>query len=411
MNLFDYFGDINAFGAGPDARAQSLLDAKLITPEAMASANKRSIGTGIMTGIASYLAQPKNQNYGSVVPYLGKAYLNANQAAQAPFQGMTDKYLMDTKIAENKKALALEEQNKKYKNDLLADPRVQADPLLRQAALTDPVKVYEVLNKPPVKVSNSERLAILMTMDEDPNQELTKGQKAEMKVRKQIASVSSPSGLTFGQSNLPPAGDGYYYPKDPKTGEPLLKDGAPYVLPVQGTAEDLKRIKEDKKEKVGKDSKASIAATVIVDAQRALDLIDEDRTTTGLDAWAFRQVPSTKAYALDQMVKSIQANIGIDKLLDIKASGAGLGQVPQAQLEMLASVLGQLNTAQDYDTVRFNVDRVLTIYKEIVLLAGGDEALTAAIKQSKETPERRRLDSITETRSQEDQALLDEYSE
>jgi len=105
MNLFDYFGDINAFGAGPDARAQSLLDAKLITPEAIEAANKRSIGTGIMTGIASYLAQPKNQNYGSVVPYFGKAYLNANQAAQAPFQGIADKYLMDTKIAENQRVL------------------------------------------------------------------------------------------------------------------------------------------------------------------------------------------------------------------------------------------------------------------------------------------------------------------
>tara|TARA_B110000285_G_scaffold31193_1_gene32169 strand:- start:20006 stop:21481 length:1476 start_codon:yes stop_codon:yes gene_type:complete len=119
MNLFDYFGDINAFGAGPDARAQSLLDAKLITPEAMESANKRSIGTGIMTGIASYLAQPKNQNYGSVVPYLGKAYLNANQAAQAPFQGMTDKYLMDTKIAENQRVLGQRSKTKEVLEQMI----------------------------------------------------------------------------------------------------------------------------------------------------------------------------------------------------------------------------------------------------------------------------------------------------
>ena len=82
-NLFDYFKDINAFGAGPDARARSLLDANLITPEAMKAANRRSIGTGIMTGLASYLAQPKNQGYGSVLPYLGKSYLAASQAAQA----------------------------------------------------------------------------------------------------------------------------------------------------------------------------------------------------------------------------------------------------------------------------------------------------------------------------------------
>ena len=123
--LLDYFGDLNVFGAGPDARAQSLLDAKLITPEAMESANKRSIGTGLMTGIASYLAQPKNQNYGSVVPYLGKAYLNANQAAQAPFQGIADKYLMDTKIAENQRVLG-----QRDKIQTVIDEMITKDPNL-----------------------------------------------------------------------------------------------------------------------------------------------------------------------------------------------------------------------------------------------------------------------------------------
>ena len=91
------------------------------------------------------------------------------------------------------------------------------------------------------------------------------------------------------------------------------------------------------------------------------------------------------------MVKSIQANIGIDKLLDIKRSGAGLGQVPQSQLEMLASVLGQLNTAQDKETVRYNVDRVLYLYSMIVEQAGGIKALEKSIEQSLNTPERKKL--------------------
>jgi hypothetical protein len=125
MNLFDYFEGINAFGAGPDARAQSLLDAKLINREAIEAADKRSIGTGIMTGIASYFAQPKNQNYGSVVPYLGKAYLNANQAAQAPFQGIADKYLMDLKIAENQRVLG-----ERTKTQGVIDRMILQDPSL-----------------------------------------------------------------------------------------------------------------------------------------------------------------------------------------------------------------------------------------------------------------------------------------
>ena len=96
-------------------------------------------------------------------------------------------------------------------------------------------------------------------------------------------------------------------------------------------------------------------------------------------------------------------------MLDIKASGAGLGQVPQSQLEMLASVLGQLNTAQDRETVRFNVQRVLDLYSDIVRQAGGEEALASAIAQSKQTPERDRLKGKQKTRTQEEQNLLDKY--
>ena len=390
-NLFDYFKDINAFGAGPDARARSLLDANLITPEAMKAANRRSIGTGIMTGLASYLAQPKNQGYGSVLPYLGKSYLAASQAAQAPFQGVADQYLMDTQIAENKLKIENQKRTKELENQLLNDPRVKDNPILRAAVFSNPEKVFEILNTPKKPLGQKERLAQLMTMDADPDQTLTKTQRAEMEAIKQILSVGSPTGQTFGGVNLPIAPEGYYYDKNPDGSLKLNEKGNPYVVPVAGSKVAVDREKEEKKEQVAQESKATIAGTVIVDAQRALDLIDQDDTTTGADAFALRKLPGTKAFALDQMVKSIQANIGIDKLLDIKRSGAGLGQVPQSQLEMLASVLGQLNTAQDKETVRYNVDRVLYLYSMIVEQAGGIKALEKSIEQSLNTPERKKL--------------------
>ena len=59
-NLFNIFEGMNAFGAGPGARTRSLLDSNLITQDAIDKANRQSIGTGIVTGLASYLAQPKN---------------------------------------------------------------------------------------------------------------------------------------------------------------------------------------------------------------------------------------------------------------------------------------------------------------------------------------------------------------
>lgn len=147
-NLFNIFEGMNAFGAGPGARTRSLLDNELITQDAIDKANRQSIGTGIVTGLASYLAQPKNKGYGSAVPYLAQSYLQANKAAQAPFQGVADQYLMDTQIAENKLKIENQKRTKELENQLLNDPRVKNNPVLRAAVFSNPEKVFEILNKP-----------------------------------------------------------------------------------------------------------------------------------------------------------------------------------------------------------------------------------------------------------------------
>lgn len=410
--------DFNIFGAKPSSNLEELYKMGLLGNQNDSSnfqdftrkANRQSNIQGLLTGALSYLAQPKNQNFGSALPYLARAGLQGVQAAGSSMNRYEQDAMQKLKFQEQQRILGQQKADEELKIQLLNDPRVQADPILRAAVESNPEKVYEILNTPKKPLSQSERLAQLMTMDANPNETLTNTQKAEMNAIKQILSVGSPTGQTFGGVNLPTAPEGYYYDKNPDGTLKTNEEGNPYVVPVAGSAEDIKRKKEDKKEKVGKESKATIAATVIVDAQRALDLIDLDSSTTGADAFALRLAPGTKAFALDQMVKSIQANIGIDKLLDIKASGAGLGQVPQSQLEMLASVLGQLNTAQDKETVRYNVERVLTLYSDIVRQAGGEEALANAITQSLQTPERKKLESKPKTKTQEEEDLLNKYS-
>ena len=148
MNLFDYFGNMNVFGAGPNSQVQSLLDNKLITQDTIDKANKQSIGSGLITGIASYLAQPQNQGYGDASPYIAKAFLNANKAAQVPFQNIPQGYAMDTQIAENKLKLKNQQRDETLKQELLNDPRVKNNPVLRAAVFSKPEKVFEILNKP-----------------------------------------------------------------------------------------------------------------------------------------------------------------------------------------------------------------------------------------------------------------------
>ncbi len=202
INLFDYFKGLNAFGAGPGPRTQSLLDSNLITQDAIDAANKRSIGTGIMTGLASYLAQPKNQGFGSPLPYLGKSYLAASQAAQAPFQQIADKYLMDTQLKEQQRILGQQKTDEELKKQLLNDKRVQADPILRAAVESNPAKALEILSKQPTRPNNAQRYSDLLTMkkqSEIPNSGVvfSQGQEAELNSLAQTLKITNPVAPTL----------------------------------------------------------------------------------------------------------------------------------------------------------------------------------------------------------------------
>ena len=85
----------NIFGA----RTPTYLEG-LITPEQMKQAQQQSLFQGLLGTAVGYLAQPKNQNYGSAVPYLAKSYLQGMQSAQSPFQNLERDILMKEKFAD-----------------------------------------------------------------------------------------------------------------------------------------------------------------------------------------------------------------------------------------------------------------------------------------------------------------------
>ena len=78
--------DVNIFGAGLPSYAKYAQNAGLITQDQINAANKRSLFQGLLGMGASYLSQPKNQGYGSIIPYLAKAYGSGMQMAQNPYQ-------------------------------------------------------------------------------------------------------------------------------------------------------------------------------------------------------------------------------------------------------------------------------------------------------------------------------------
>ena len=84
--LKDIFGTgTNIFGASAGGETDLLVKNGLLSQEAVDKAQTQSLMSGLIgTGIA-YAAQPKNQEYGSFVPYLAKGFQQGMEQAKQPF--------------------------------------------------------------------------------------------------------------------------------------------------------------------------------------------------------------------------------------------------------------------------------------------------------------------------------------
>jgi len=68
--------DFNIFGSAPEYYSG------LLGQEATDKLQKRATGTGIANALLALVAQPRNQGYGSALPYIGKALMAGQQAGQ-----------------------------------------------------------------------------------------------------------------------------------------------------------------------------------------------------------------------------------------------------------------------------------------------------------------------------------------
>jgi len=100
-------------------------------------------------------------------------------------------------------------------------------------------------------------------------------------------------------------------------------------------------------------------ATVVRDADRIFELIGD---SSPLERVALAKIPGTESNAILARIDSMKSNVGLDKLVKIKQSGAGLGQVPQSQLDLLSNTLGAFNIGQKNEDLKETVKRIQVIY-------------------------------------------------
>ena len=72
----------------------------LLGEEATQKLQNKALGTGLVNAALAFIAQPRNQRYGSALPYLGKALMGGYQAGQDVIQGGLRDYETQQKIAE-----------------------------------------------------------------------------------------------------------------------------------------------------------------------------------------------------------------------------------------------------------------------------------------------------------------------
>ena len=155
MAFFDSFTNplegMNVFGAKAPSYMGGILDQAELD-----KLKQQSLVQGLLGTAATYLAQPKNQRYGSALPYLGKAYLGGMQQAQGVYDKATQDYMTAAKIAELKKAQEQDKAQEEALNVLSKSPEFANNPLKLAALKAAPKESILQMLKPNEGVTPTE---------------------------------------------------------------------------------------------------------------------------------------------------------------------------------------------------------------------------------------------------------------
>jgi len=142
------------------------------------------------------------------------------------------------------------------------------------------------------------------------------------------------------------------------------------IEPIPGGPEAAKVTAAEEAEETGKKVKGVYADVVSSSIDRAMDLVKKsEMPTTGFWGAASANIPGTPAHDLQQTITSIEANIGFDRLQqmrDASKTGGALGQVSERELALLTGSMRSLKQSQSEEQFVSNLEYVNEVYNQIV---------------------------------------------
>ena len=146
--------------------------------------------------------------------------------------------------------------------------------------------------------------------------------------------------------------------------------GAPIALPIQGTPLFNKERDVAAKAGAAAQTRTNQGNVVTQDIDRAIAAIETDPLlTTGVGAQVTSGVGGTPARNVKGLLDSVRANIGFDRLQQMRdesPTGGALGQVSNREMELLTATLGSLDQAQGPGQLKENLKRIRDITLDIV---------------------------------------------
>lgn len=171
--LGNLFEGMNIFGARPSEALTGIL-----TPEQQKKLRNQSIVQGLLGTAATYLAQPKTENYGSAIPYLAKAYMGGMGSSQDVYNQALAGKVKQLELEQGAKRLELEGLSPTSKLIREKEARIAKNPNDPAIALIDAELAQSTaLVKPEIKKLQDERAKL------DPNSPTYKQELNEINQR------------------------------------------------------------------------------------------------------------------------------------------------------------------------------------------------------------------------------------
>lgn len=171
---------------------------------------------------------------------------------------------------------------------------------------------------------------------------------------------------------LPDLPRGYDYARGPD-GAPLVgENGAVSLVPLAGGPQSLNIAEKEAKKAAKTAGEVNKTGLVLEDIGRFREKIKTApwySPVTGLGGALLASIPGSGAYNTARISDTIRANIGFDRLQQMRdesPTGGALGAVNNQEMQLLQSVLGSLDQAQDDDQLLYNLERLDGIYRGIM---------------------------------------------